>query len=174
MPIRSLGEHTPLIHESAFISEFAYIVGRVEIGELTSVWPGSVIRADRGLIRLGCKTNLQDNSIVHADADAYIGNSVTIGHGVVCHAANVGDGSLIGNGSVLNNGVIVGEMCLVAAGSVILENLQIPSYSIVRGVPAKVIGTIRERHKTMLTLASQGYVDRIPLYRHLDSRSVCK
>ena len=106
--IRSLDGKTPKIDPTAFVSEAAYIVGDVELGPRSSVWPGVVIRADSGKIKIGAGTNIQDNSTLHSDHDAEIGDNVTIAHGVVCHARTIGDGSLIGNGSVLNDGVVLG------------------------------------------------------------------
>ncbi len=70
--IRSLGGKSPKVHESAFVSEFAYVVGDVEVGAHSSVWPGAVIRADSGKITIGERSNVQDNSTLHADADAWI------------------------------------------------------------------------------------------------------
>ena len=114
---------------------------------------------------IGERSNVQDNSTLHADADAWIGSDVTIGHGVVCHARRIGDHSLIGNGAVLNDGVEVGQWCLVAAGSVVPENTVIPDRSIVRGVPGKVLGEIRERHAELIKYAGEEYVKRTARYK---------
>ena len=89
--IRSLGGKTPKIHPTAFISEAAYIVGDVEIGEGSSIWPGTVIRGDTGKITIGKFTNIQDNSVLHGDDDVIIGDNVTIGHRVMCHGRNIGN-----------------------------------------------------------------------------------
>ena len=89
--LRSLGGNSPKVHPTAFISEAAYVIGDVEIGAQSSVWPGAVIRADSGKITIGQRSNVQDNSVLHSDHDASIGNDVTIGHGVVCHARKIGD-----------------------------------------------------------------------------------
>lgn len=165
MTIRSLNGKSPSIDPSAFVSETAYIVGDVVIGPRSSVWPGAVIRADSGRISIGAGSNVQDNSVLHADADASIGDGVTIGHGVVCHARRIGDGCLIGNGAVLNDGVELGEQCLVAAGATITENKEFPPRSLIRGVPGKAIGTIRDRHAELQRRAAESYVLRIERYR---------
>ncbi len=162
--IRALDGITPKIHPTAFVSEAAYIVGDVELGPNSSVWPGVVIRADSGKIKIGAGTNIQDNSVLHADADAEIGDNVTIGHGVVCHARNIGDGSLIGNGSTLNDGVVLGDNCLVAAGSTVTENSVFEAHSLVRGTPGKAIGGIRTRHAELMSRAAASYVNRIARY----------
>jgi carbonic anhydrase/acetyltransferase-like protein (isoleucine patch superfamily) len=165
MTVRSLGGKTPQIDPSAFVSEAAYIVGDVVIGPRSSIWPGAVIRADSGQIRIGEGSNVQDNAVLHADADASIGDGVTIGHGVVCHARTIGNGCLIGNGAVLNDGVELGENCLVAAGATVTENQQFPDRSLIRGVPGKAIGTIRDRHAELQKYAAEAYVRRIPRYK---------
>lgn len=165
MTIRSLGGKTPQIDPTAFVSEAAYIVGDVVIGPRSSIWPGAVIRADSGRISIGEGSNVQDNSVLHADADARIGDGVTIGHGVVCHAREIGDGSLIGNGSTLNDGVQMGPNCLVAAGTTVTDNSVFEPRSLVRGTPGKAIGKIRDRHEQLQKYAAQAYVNRVERYK---------
>ena len=165
MALRDLDGKSPRIADSAFVSEAAYLIGDVELGPQSSVWPGAVIRADSGKIVIGARTNVQDNTVIHADDDASIGNDVTIGHGVVCHAGFIGDGALIGNGAVLNDGVEVGEGSLVAAGSVLPERMVVPPGSLVRGTPGRVLGPVRERHRELMRGAAKSYVDRIARYK---------
>ena len=114
--IRGLDGVSPRIHDGAFVSEAAYVVGDVDIGEGSSIWPGAVVRADMGKITIGKWTCIQDNSVVHGDADVVIGDNVVVGHGAVCHARKVGDRVLVGNGATVNDGVEIGEDSLVAAG----------------------------------------------------------
>ena len=165
MTIRSLGGKSPQVHESAFVSEAAYVIGDAVIGPRSSIWPGAVIRADSGRIAIGAGSNVQDNSVLHADDDAEIGDGVTIGHGVVCHARRIGDGSLIGNGAVLNDGVVVGEGTLIAAGAVLPENAVIGDGLLVRGMPGKPLGPVRERHLKLMRGAAASYVERIGRYK---------
>ncbi len=165
MAVRSLDGKSPRIDDTAFVSEAAYLVGDVELGPQSSVWPGAVIRADSGKISIGARSNVQDNTVIHADADASIGNDVTIGHGVVCHSRTIGDGALIGNGAVLNDGVEVGEGSLIAAGAVLPENMVVPAGSLVRGTPGRVLGPVRERHRELIRGAAKSYVDRIGRYK---------
>ena len=159
----------PQIHPSAFVSANATLIGDVRVGPQSSVWPGAVIRADSGTISIGKGSNVQDNSVIHADDDAHIGDRVTIGHGVVCHAKAIGDGCLLGNGSVLNDGVILGNECLVAAGSVIPENTVFDDNQLIRGVPGKAIGRLRARHRELQTRAALSYVRRIERYKTASS-----
>ena len=165
MALKALDGKSPRIADSAFVSEAAYLIGDVELGPQSSVWPGAVIRADSGKIVIGARSNVQDNTVIHADDDASIGNDVTIGHGVVCHSRSIGDGALIGNGAVLNDGVEVGEGSLVAAGSVLPERMVVPPGSLVRGTPGRVLGSVRERHRELMRGAAKSYVGRIARYK---------
>jgi len=162
--LRSLGGKKPRIHHSAFISEAAYLIGDIEIGEGSSVWPGVVIRADAGSITIGKQTCIQDNSVLHGDSDVVIGDNVVIGHRVLCHAKNVGSRSLIGNGATINDGVDVGEDSLIASGAMVIENMIIPSGSMVVGVPAKIRGDLKQRHIDLIKSTSQEYVKKSKLY----------
>ena len=159
----------PTVDETAFVSEHATLIGDVRVGPRSSVWYGAVIRADSGMIRIGSGSNVQDNSVIHADDDATIGDGVTIGHGVVCHSKTIGDGCLLGNGSVLNDGVVVGDGCLVAAGSVLPENTEFEPNQLIRGVPGKAIGLVRSRHQELQRRAALSYVNRIERYRSSSS-----
>ena len=158
--IRSLDGKSPKIHPTAFVSEFAYVVGDVEIGEGSSVWPGTVIRADAGKIAIGKNTCIQDNSVVHGDDDVSIGDNVVIGHRVMCHAKTVGNSVLIGNGAVVNNGVEIGEYSLLASGCMVVDNMQIPARSLVMGVPGRVRGEVKERHAELIDRTGGHYVER--------------
>ena len=164
--IRSLEGHTPKIHPSAFVSEAAYVVGDVEIGENSSVWPGAVIRGDNGKVVIGKNSNVQDNAVVHADQDALIGDGVTLGHGVVCHAKLVADNCLLGNGCTVNEGVEVGEFSIIASGTVLLENIKIPEGSMVVGVPGKVRAQTAERHRKLIKHIADSYLRHNRQYKN--------
>ena len=163
--IRTLGDKTPKIHPTAFISEFAYVIGDVEIGEGSSVWPGAVVRADMGRIVIGSHTNVQDNSVVHGDADVEIGDYVTIGHKVLCHAKTVGDRAVIGNGATLNDGVEIGEYSLIASGTMLVDNVQIPPRSLVVGSPGKVLREVGERHLERMKWYCDVYMEKTKKYK---------
>lgn len=164
--IRSLDGVTPRIHPTAFVSEFAYVVGDVEIGEGSSVWPGAVIRGDMGKIVIGKYTCIQDNSVVHGDADVTIGDYVVIGHRVMCHAKAVGDRVLIGNGATVNDGVEIGEDSLLASGVVVLDNMKIPARSIVMGVPGRIRGQVTERHLELIKWLCGVYIEKTKRYKN--------
>ena len=163
--IRGLEDKSPVIHPSAFVSEAAYIIGDVEIGEGSSVWPGVVIRADMGKVTIGKFTCIQDNSVVHGDADVVIGDRVVIGHRALCHARRVGDRVLIGSGSTVNDGVDIGEDCLIASGAMVVDDKSIPPRSLVVGVPGRVRREVSERHTALIRDTADEYVKKAQRYK---------
>ena len=163
--IRSLDGVAPRIDPSAFVSESAYVIGDVEIGEGSSIWPGAVVRADAGKITIGRFSCVQDNSVVHGDADVVIGDRVVIGHRVLCHARVVGDEVLIGSGATVNDGAEIGEGSLVASAAMMVEGMVVPPRSLVAGLPARVRGTVSERHTELIRRASETYAQRAQRYK---------
>ncbi|MCE2465732.1 MAG: gamma carbonic anhydrase family protein [Dehalococcoidia bacterium] len=136
--IRGFGGKEPKIHPSAFISEACYIVGDVEIGENSSVWPGAVIRADYGRITIGRNSVVQDTCVVHTDDYLHIGDNVSVTHGAVLHGHRVGNNVMIGINAVLLEEAEIGNFCFVGAGAVIRAKTIVPDESLVIGVPAEV------------------------------------
>lgn len=155
--IRSFNGKSPRIHPTAFVSEAAYVVGDVEIGPYSSVWPGTVIRGDHHKIVIGAHVNIQDNCVLHTDSDATYGDYVTLGHRVMCHAKTVETHCLIGNGAVVNGDATIGEYSIVASGSVVLDSVEIPARSFVVGAPAEVRGPTSERHHKLIRGTAEGY-----------------
>ena len=163
--IRSWKGKTPKVHPSAFVSEAAYVIGDVEIGENTGIWPGTVIRADSGKITIGKNSNIQDNSVVHSDADARIGDGVTIGRLVMWHGRLIANNCLIGNGATVNDGVEMEEFSIIAAGAMVLDEMKIPSRTLVMGVPARPRGPIATRHEKLIKETAIHYVERCKQYK---------
>ena len=163
--IRSLDGVSPRIHPTAFVSEFAYVIGDVEIGEGSSVWPGSIVRADMGSITIGKFTCVQDISVVHGDADVVIGDNVVIGHRVLCHAKTVGDRVLIGNGATVNDGVVIGEDSVLASGTMVVDNMEIPSRSLVVGVPGRIRSSVEQRHTDLVKYYCDIYIHKTERYK---------
>ena len=147
------------------MSEFAYVVGDVEIGAGSSVWPGAVVRADSGKISIGQQTCIQDNSVVHGDSDVVIGDRVVIGHRVLCHAREVGDGVFLDSGATVNDGVVIGGGSVVASGAVLIENMEITSDSLVEGIPGRVRGEVEEVHREIARSTVDDYSERAQQYR---------
>ena len=143
--IRALGDKVPKIAGSAFISEAAYIVGDVVIGERCAAFPGAVVRADYGPIRVGDDVLIEDNVVLHGDPKGLeIGNSVTLGHGAVVNSRRIGNHVLIGmNATVLHDSEI-GDRCIIAAGAVVGEGMMVPDRSFVTGVPGRIRGKVTQ------------------------------
>jgi carbonic anhydrase/acetyltransferase-like protein (isoleucine patch superfamily) len=142
--IRTFNGKTPRIHETAFISEAAYIAGDVEIGEGSSVWPGTVIRGDHAPIVIGKNTQIEDNCTVHSGTPLTIGDNVHIGHNVVVHCSRIGDTTLIGNHATLSEYAEIGDFCVVGAGALVTPGMKVPDRTFVVGVPAKVKGEVSQ------------------------------
>ena len=134
--IRPLDGKSPRIHPSAFISETAYIVGDVTIGENTSVWPGAVIRADYGDIIIGKNCSIQDNAVLHTDDHLTVGDNVLLTHGAVVHGGKVGNNVMIGVNAVVLEDGDVGDHVFIGAGAIVRG--KIPENSLVIGVPGKI------------------------------------
>jgi len=147
--IKSFKGQTPSIAESALISETACVIGDVQIGDRSSIWPGAVIRADCDVFqaglrtRIGSNTHIEDNCVVHATES--IGDNVVIGHGAVVEARRIGDNVLIGDNATVLTYVEIGDYCIVAAGAVVTEGMKIPAGSFVAGAPAKVKGRLSDK-----------------------------
>jgi len=145
----------PIVHPTAFIADNATVIGDVEIGEDSSIWFGSVVRGDVNFIRIGERTNIQDNSVIHVSGGTHptiLGNEITAGHRVLLHGCTVDDRCLIGMGAILMDGVHVGEECLVGAGSLLTPGTIVPPRSLVIGSPARV--------KRELTVDEIAFLDR--------------
>ena len=152
--IRSYRGRMPKIPASAYIDPDCVIIGDVTIGELSSVWPGVVIRGDVNWIRIGSRTNIQDGSVLHVMKDTHpltLGDQVTVGHGVVLHGCTIESRVLIGMGSILLNGAKIGAGSIIAAGTLVPEGTVVPPGSLVVGHPGKV--------KRMLTAIDQATID---------------
>jgi carbonic anhydrase/acetyltransferase-like protein (isoleucine patch superfamily) len=146
-------------HPAAWIAPNATVLGDVTIGPESSIWYGTVVRADSAPIHIGSRTNVQDNCVLHADPGfpLTIGNNTTLGHVAICHGATIGDGVLVGMGAVVMNGARIGDGSLIAAGAVVLEGVEIPPRSLVAGVPGKVIRPVTDSEAAALLDNARNY-----------------
>ena len=138
--IRSLPGKTPKIAASAFVSEAAYVVGDVEIGENSTIWPGAVIRGDFAKITIGDNVMVEDNCVLHVGDPMVIGNYVNIAHGAVVHASKIGNHVLVGINATVLHEVEIGDYCIIGANSLVSQRMKIPDRSFVAGVPAEIKG----------------------------------
>ena len=167
--IRSFRGVEPQIHPTAFIAEGAHVIGDVHIGEQSSIWFNTVVRGDMFYIRIGNRTNVQDNCVVHTRTGAHpaiLEDEVTVGHSVTLHGCHVEYGSLIGIGSILLDDVRVGAQSLVAAGSLISPGTIIPPRSLVMGFPAKVKRELTDEEVAGLEVFWKNYVEYTHEYRN--------
>lgn len=134
----------PDVNGAAFVAENAAVIGRVQMGQGSSVWFGAVLRGDDEKIAVGKNSNIQDNCTVHCTPGfpTVIGDNVSVGHNAVLHGCTIGNGSLIGMSATVMNGAVIGKNCLVGAGALVTENKHFPDNSLIIGVPAKAVGTI--------------------------------
>jgi carbonic anhydrase/acetyltransferase-like protein (isoleucine patch superfamily) len=162
MPIYEINGVRPTLGRDVFIAPSATIIGDVHLGDEASVWFGGIIRGDYFPIRIGARTNVQDNAVVHITAErasTKVGDDVTIGHLALIHGCTVGNRCLIGMGSILLDGAEIGDESLVAAGALVPPGKKFPARSFIVGAPAKVIRTVTDDDFAWIRHASKVYVE---------------
>ena len=162
MFLRDFKGKKPRLGSGVFLAENASIIGDVEIGNDCSIWYGAVLRGDMHFIRIGSRTNIQDNCVLHITAGTHptiVAEEVTIGHAAIVHGCTVKKGALIGMGSRVLDGAIVGESALVAAGAVVPEGMVVPPRVLVAGVPAKVKRPLSDAELERLEMSWRHYVE---------------
>jgi carbonic anhydrase/acetyltransferase-like protein (isoleucine patch superfamily) len=166
--IKSFKGKTPKISGAAFVSEAAYVVGDVEIGEGTNVWPGTVIRGDTGHISIGKNTSVQDNCVIHSghepNTEVIIGDGVMIGHGALIHARRIGKCVLIGMNATVLPGAEIGDNCIIGAGCVV-PGMKVPDGSFIVGVPGKIKGKATQEQLEAVEEAALQYAERGRQYK---------
>ncbi len=158
MAIFELNGIKPQLAEGAWVADSAEVIGNVVLGKNSSVWPKVVIRGDNDLIRIGEDSNVQDASVLHTDPgyQLILGDRVSIGHHVMLHGCQIGDGSLIGIGAIILNGAKIGKNCLVGAGALVTEGKEFPDGSMILGSPAKVVKALdQEQCKNLEDIAGR-------------------
>jgi len=163
--IREFNGKYPKIARSAFVSEAAYVVGDVEIGIESNIWPGAVIRGDCGKISIGNNTSIEDNCVVHGNGDMIIGHHVIAGHGAIIHGMKIGDYILIGNNAVVLNDVEVGDFSIIGAGAVVAEGMKIPEQSLCMGTPARIKGRVSSQWMDQIKDGAAFYTDLARQYK---------
>ncbi|MDX8390319.1 MAG: gamma carbonic anhydrase family protein [Mariprofundaceae bacterium] len=159
--IRAYQSWSPLVADSAFVAASAEVMGRVEVGEDTSIWYQTVLRGDVHDIRIGSRSNIQDHSVLHAShgvTACVIGDDVTVGHRVILHGCEVQDHCLIGMGSILMDRCVLESGCLLAAGSLVTEGKVLRGGYLYAGSPASERRPLREEEKSFLLASADHYV----------------
>jgi carbonic anhydrase/acetyltransferase-like protein (isoleucine patch superfamily) len=159
--------HKPKIGKGVFVASGAAVIGQVELGEDVNIWFNTVIRGDVNTIKIGARTNIQDNTTVHVTSKTgptSIGSDVTIGHNAVIHACTIEDQCLIGMGSTILDGAVIRARCFVAAGSVVTPGKEMPSGMMVMGSPAKAVRPLTEAELSFLGQSAKDYVETARSY----------
>ncbi len=174
MSIRKFETHQPITHSTCYVDETALVIGNVEIGEDSSIWPMCVVRGDVNAIKIGKRTNIQDASVLHVthEANEYsakvtdsqigypliIGDDVTVGHKALLHACTVHNRVLVGMGSIIMDGVIVEADTIVAAGSLVPPHKVLESGYLWVGSPVKQARELTLKEKNYLKYSAEHYV----------------
>ncbi len=146
MKTRPYREWSPKIGRGAWIDPAATVIGRVTIGEDSSIWPGAVLRGDVNSIAVGARTSIQDGSVLHVASarlaggegiPLVIGDDCTIGHGVILHACTVGNRCLVGMGAIVMDGAVIGDEVIVGAGALVPAGKYLPPRTLWTGSPAR-------------------------------------
>ncbi|MES2780187.1 MAG: gamma carbonic anhydrase family protein [Bacteroidota bacterium] len=144
-----------------WIADTARVFGQVTLGDECSVWFGAVLRGDGDTIKVGNRSNIQENAVVHVDPGfpTTIGDDCIIGHGAIVHGATLGNNVLVGMHATVLNGAVVGNFCIIGANALVTEGMQIPDYSILMGSPAKVVKQLSDAHIEKVKRNAQSYVE---------------
>jgi carbonic anhydrase/acetyltransferase-like protein (isoleucine patch superfamily) len=151
----------PTLGRDVFIADSATVIGDVHLGDEAGVWFGAVLRGDYFPIRVGARTNVQDNAVVHITADlarTTVGDDVTIGHAAIIHGCTIGHRCLVGMGSIVLDGAVVGDDSFIAAGSLVTPGTVFPPGSFVMGSPARVKRAVTEADRTWIRESAVLYV----------------
>jgi carbonic anhydrase/acetyltransferase-like protein (isoleucine patch superfamily) len=137
------------IHESNFIANTAVIIGNVQIEKKCGVFPNAVLRGDENTIKIGEGSNVQDCAVIHVNSEhrVNIGKNVSIGHSSVIHGSTIEDNVIIGMNATIMNGAKIGKGSIIGANALVTEGKKIPSYSLVIGVPGKIVKKDKEFEK---------------------------
>ena len=165
--IRAYKSMRPRLGARAWVDASAQVIGDVELGDDASVWMNTVVRGDVNRIRIGARTNVQDNCVLHVTArhPTTLAEDVTVGHSVTLHGCTIERLCLVGIGAIVLNGAVVGEESIVAAGALVPENMEIPPRSVVMGAPAKVRRPVTEEERAGLRRYARNYVGYKEDYR---------
>jgi len=159
--IYTLDDKKVEVKGDCFIADNATLIGSVSVGIDASIWFNVVARGDEDMIIIGDKSNIQDGSVLHADAGSplTIGKGVTVGHKAMLHGCTVGDYTLVGINAVVLNNAKIGKHCLIGANALVPENMVIPDGSMVLGSPARIKKQLSVEMQEVLELQSQHYVN---------------
>jgi carbonic anhydrase/acetyltransferase-like protein (isoleucine patch superfamily) len=157
----------PKISENTFVAGSAGLIGDIEIGEFSSIWFNAVLRGDKNKIKIGNRTSIQDNAVIHVDSinGVQVGDNVSVGHGAVLHGCKIEDNVLIGMNSTILNGAEIGKNSIVGANALIPEGKKFPENSLIVGVPGKVKRELEKAEIEAIAKNAQEYVELAKEYK---------
>ncbi|WP_017378725.1 gamma carbonic anhydrase family protein [Paenisporosarcina sp. TG-14] len=160
---------TPVVDSTVFLAPGSKIIGEVQVGAESTIWFNTVLRGDEGLIFIGKRCSIQDNSTIHLyeDAPVVVEDEVTVGHNVILHGCKVGKRSIIGMGSTILDHAEIGEECIIGANTLIPPGKKIPPRSLVVGSPGKVVRELNDKDLEMIQLSIDTYVQKGYDYREI-------
>jgi len=161
------GDRVRTVGDDHFVAPNSAVIGRVSLGQDTSIWFNVVLRGDNDSITIGDRCNIQDGSVFHVDAGApvMLGDDVCVGHSATVHGCTVGSTSLLGMGATILNHAVVGECCIVGAQALITERKKFPDRSVIVGTPAKRIREVTDEELEHIQWIAAHYVTRARRYR---------
>ena len=165
--VRTFAGKRPQLGHAVFLAETCAVIGDVVVGEESSIWYGTVVRGDVMPIRIGARTSIQDNTVIHVTSDfsgTMIGNDCTVGHSAIIHACTVEDFCLIGMGSIILDGAVIGRGSLVGAGALVTPGTNIPPGSLVLGSPAQVKRPRNSKEREQIEYGAKHYVELARAY----------
>ena len=152
---------TPQVGERVFLAEGACLVGEVSVGDDSSVFYNAVLRGDLAEIKIGKRTNIQDNVCIHVSTEVgvNIGDEVTVGHGAVLHGCTIEDNVLVGMGAIIMDGAHIKKNCIIGAGALVTAGREFPEDSLVMGAPAHVVRTLTTDEIKNVKTGVEHYLD---------------
>ena len=165
--IKKFQNSQPKLGQNVYISENAAVIGDVTLGDEVNIWFGSVLRGDMHYIKIGNRSNIQDNAVVHVTtvvSPTNIGFGVTVGHGAIIHGCTIEDNCMIGMGAIVMDDAVIGAGSLVGAGALVPPNMKVPPKSLVVGMPGKVVREVKNEEYEMIIDRPQEYIDLAAIY----------
>lgn len=157
----------PRVDPSAYVQQSAQVIGDVVLAAQSSVWFNVVIRGDVHHIRIGQRSNIQDNATLHATTDKWptlVGNDVTVGHGAILHGCKIADRCLIGMGAIVMDGAEIGDQCIIGAGTLVPPGMKVPERRLAIGNPARIMRVLRPDEIEQIQRSADNYVEQARKY----------
>jgi carbonic anhydrase/acetyltransferase-like protein (isoleucine patch superfamily) len=167
MTISSYLDATPQLGARVYVAPSADVIGKVTIGDDSSIWPMAVVRGDVQSIHIGARTSIQDGSVLHVTHDGpyrpggralIVGNDVTVGHRAVLHACTIGNACLIGMGAIVLDDVEVEDFVMIGAGAIVTPGKRLESRGLYVGSPARRVRDLKPSEIEFLTYSAAHYV----------------